>query len=314
MNATVSPQRALLVALGVSAAGVSLAGEGVVASVGETPIGAVVVLEKMKLMLALERARYGRGNVESVRGYIHQVLVRDALLANEASALKVGTEPLTRFRIERAMSRAVLRQVEREVGQPSQVSVEDVRTYYIAHKDQFESPEKIGVFRILLPTKAAASDAISRLKKRLTVDAFTKVAREESLDKATYLRAGSLGFVTPDGASNFVHVRAHKAVIDAAREVKDGELVPTPIAEAEHFAVVWRRGTVPATRVSIEGASEQIRQTLWRQRFELQSKARIESLRATNVKRVNDGLVAEMDPPKVEPPMVVRAPPTVSEE
>jgi peptidyl-prolyl cis-trans isomerase C len=162
----------------------------------------------------------------------------------------------------------------------------------------------------LLPTKAAATDAIARLKKKLTLDAFTKAAREESLDKATFLRAGSLGMVAPDGTSNFAHVRADKAVIDAARSVKDGELVPTPVAEGEHFAVIWRRGTVAATQVSLEAASDEIRQTLWRQRFELKSKARIDSLRAANVKRVNDGLVAEMDPPRMAPPMVVRNAPS----
>jgi peptidyl-prolyl cis-trans isomerase C len=307
-------QQAILCAAGVVSLG--LAGEalGVVARVGDSPIGAASVLEKMRPMLALERSRYGHSPAEAVRGYVDQVLVRDALFANEASSLKVGREPLTRFRMERAMSRAVLRQVETELGRPSQVLTEEVRAYYVAHKEQFSSPEKIGLFRILLPTKAAAIDAISRLKRKLTVEAFTKIAREESLDKATYLRAGSLGMVAPDGASTFVHVRADKAVIEAARSVKDGELVLSPVAEGEHFAVVWRRGSVPEARISLEASTDQIRQTLWRQRFEQRSKEQIDSLRVANVKRVNDGLVAEMDPPKVPPPMVVRSVPVPAEE
>ncbi len=300
--------------LSVASVGVASDLSGVVARVGQSPIGASIVQQKMRAMHLLERERYGENPEKAVRGYVERVLVRDALLGNESTARSLNADPLTRFRVERALSRGLLREVERQLGEASNISVEDARAYYASHAAQFSSPEKIGLFRILLPTRAAAVEAITKLKKKLTLDAFTKIARDESLDKATYLRAGSLGLVAPDGVSDYVHVQADKAVIDAARSVRDGELVPTPIAEGDHFAVVWRRGTVVARQVSFETATEEIRRTLWRQRFELRSKELIESLRATNVKRVNDALVAEIDPPKVEPPMVVRGTQPLPEE
>ncbi len=298
----------------LSVASVSMASgvDGVVARVGDTPIGASVVSAKIATMHSLERTRYGENAERAVHGYIEHVLVRDALLANESKG--VESDPLTRFRIERALSRGVLRDVERQLGPPSNISVDDVRAYYVSHADQFSSPEKLALFRILLPNKQVAVDAIARLKKKLTLEAFTKLARDESLDKATHLRAGSLGFVAPDGASSFVHVQVDRAVVEAARGVKDGELVATPISEGDHFAVIWRRGTVVATQVSLDAATEEIRQTLWRQRFELASKTFIDAQRSSNVKRVNDTLVTEIDPPKVEPPMVVRGTQPIPEE
>jgi peptidyl-prolyl cis-trans isomerase C len=79
--------------------------------------------------------------------------------------------------------------------------------------------------------------------------------------------------------------------VKAAQSVKDGELVAQPVAEGSGFAVVWRRGTVPANKRSVEESSAQIRAALFRERTESGEKKLIDDLRAKNVKEINAGLL-----------------------
>jgi peptidyl-prolyl cis-trans isomerase C len=109
------------------------------------------------------------------------------------------------------------------------------------------------------------------------------------------MRGGNLGFVGPDGASNEAGVKVDVAIVKAAQSVKDGELVAQPIAEGSGFAVVWRRGTVPANKRSVEESSAQIRAALFRERTESGEKKLIDELRAKNVKEVNAGLLGVIE-------------------
>jgi hypothetical protein len=60
--------------------------------------------------------------------------------------------------------------------------------------------------------------------------------------------------------------------------------VPDPVAEGSHWAVVWRRTTVAATKRTYEDVSAQIKTTIYRERTEANEKKVIEDLRASKVK------------------------------
>ena len=72
--------------------------------------------------------------------------------------------------------------------------------------------------------------------------------------------------MSADGVSNEAGVRVDPTLVKAAGAVKDGELVPHPVPEGASFAVVWRRGTVPASKRTVEESSAQIRAALFRDR------------------------------------------------
>jgi len=84
-------------------------------------------------------------------------------------------------------------------------------------------------------------------------------------------------------------------LVKAAQAVKDGELVPQAVVEGASFAVVWRRGTVPANRRSVEESAAQIRAALFRERTETAEKRLIDDLRTQNVKEVNEGLLGVIE-------------------
>ena len=129
-------------------------------------------------------------------------------------------------------------------------------------------------------------------KKDATVSNFNALAREHSIDKATNMRGGNLGFLSPDGTSNEPGLKVEVDVVKAVQKVKDGELVPEPVAEAGNFAVVWRRGTVAPSKRSIEDVTGQIKDTLFRERVDKATQKLLDDLRAKDVKDVNESLLA----------------------
>src|SRR5690606_33300409 len=76
------------------------------------------------------------------------------------------------------------------------------------------------------------------------------------------LRGGDVGFVQPDGKTDVPRVRVPPALFEAAAAVNDGEFVAEPVPEGEHFAVVWRRGSLPAVQSSAAAEAPRIRRLL----------------------------------------------------
>lgn len=98
--------------------------------------------------------------------------------------------------------------------------------------------------RILVPDPLLAHELLSQLQP-LDPKRWQALARQHSVDRATYLRAGDLGFVDPSGQTHRPQVRVASALYHAAMAVADGELVPAPVPEGRAWAVVWRRGSRP---------------------------------------------------------------------
>jgi peptidyl-prolyl cis-trans isomerase C len=167
-----------------------------------------------------------------------------------------------------------------------------VRRYYDENRAHFDSPERINVWRILLASRAEAEKILAEAKREPTIAKYNELAREHSIDKATNMRGGNLGFLGPDGVSNEAGVKVDPALVKAASGVADGAFVPEPVAEGGNYAVVWRRATVPATRRTVDDASAQIKTTLYRQRTEAAEKKTIDDLRAANVKHVDEAPLA----------------------
>lgn len=148
------------------------------------------------------------------------------------------------FDTARALTAALGRAIEREVGTPS---AEQLARFRAEHVREFERPERIRIFRILLADRAAAVTLLRSLGKDTKPDDFRKIAREQSIDGATKERGGDLGFVWPDGTTDVPELRADAALYAAAAKAKDGEFVAEPVPEGTAFAVIWRRGTLAAS-------------------------------------------------------------------
>ncbi len=234
---------------------------------------------------------FGASREAVARAYVEQVLARDLVLAAGSEKRGLDKELPTKQLLERALSSATLRKSRSAYPSAAAIPMEDVRRYYDENRSRFDSPERINLWRILCKTREEAVTVLETARREPTIAKYNDLARDHSIDKATNMRGGNLGFVGPDGASNEAGVKVDPALVKAAQAVKDGEIIPQPVAEGSWFAVVWRRGTVPANKRSVEESSAQIRAALFRERTETNEKKLIDDLRAKNVKEVNAGLL-----------------------
>ena len=238
-----------------------------------------------------QMATFGTSREAVARAYIEQVIIRDLVLGAGAEQRGLDKQLPTSQLVARALSSAALRKTRSAYPSAAAIPMDDVRRYYEENRSRFDSPERINLWRILCKTREEAATVLEAARKESTIAKYNDLAREHSIDKATNLRGGNLGFVGPDGASNEAGVKVDPALVKAAQTVKDGELVPLPVPEGSGFAIVWRRGTVPPNRRTVEESAAQIRAALFRERTETSEKKLIDELRAKNVKDVNQSLL-----------------------
>ncbi len=267
--------------------------------VGTRDVTVGEVEDRMAQVPTFQLRTFGKDDAEIRRAFVDQVIIPDALWAQGASARHVDVQVPTRFDLDRARAQSTLRAMKARLGPPQSVSMDDVQAYYDKNKARYDAPERYQIWRISCATREEAQSVIAEAKKDATVPHWNKLARDHSLDKATYLRGGNVGFVTLDGQSNETGLKIDPAVARAASTVKDGELVSDPVAEGSGFAVVWRRGTVGASHRSVTEVKEQIQWAILRQREEDEKKKLLSDLRAKNVKEYNPEILTgiEVAPP-----------------
>jgi peptidyl-prolyl cis-trans isomerase C len=251
-------------------------GHEVVATVGTTEITASALEQRLKSIPDFQLATFGKTPNEQKRNFLEQVVVKEVLLAEGAKAQKLDETPEARERAEAALRGARLNLLKEELA----VTPGEVTAFYVENHDRFDSPERIAIYRILCLTREEAASVIVEAKRDTTLAHWNELARERSIDKATSLRGGNLGFLAADGTSSEPSVRVDPALFAAAARAKDGELVSEPVKEGYAFAVVWRRGTVPAMHHSIEEETTAIRQILVRKKLEDGTRALLKQLRA----------------------------------
>jgi peptidyl-prolyl cis-trans isomerase C len=262
----------------------------VVAHVGPTRTITVGELEdRLAVLPAFQRATFGADAAAVRHAFLEQVLVPEALEALGAEADRLGEALPASRAIERARSQATVRAVRARIGPASAISAADVQKYYDANRGRYDTPERLQIWRILCKTKDEAQAVLDAARKDATPKTFGDLARDHSLDKGSRLRAGNLGFIGPDGMSSEPDVLVDVALVHAAQGVRDGDLVAAPVPEGEYFSVVWRRGTIAATKRTVDQASAQIRDALWKARVKEETDALVASLRKAKLRDLSEG-------------------------
>ena len=267
--------------------------------VGARDITVGEVEDRMAQVPPFQLRTFGANDDEIRRNFVAQVIVPDALWAQGASARHLDTQIPTRFDLDRVRAQATLRALRARLGSPESVPMSDVQAYYDKYKSRYDAPERIQIWRISCATREEARTVLAEAKKDPTVTHWDKLTREHSLDKATYLRSGNVGFVAADGTSNEAGLRIEAAIPKAAQAVRDGEFVPDPVPEGTGFAVVWRRGTVGASHRTVDDVKAQIQWSILRQKEEDEKKKLVDDLRKKNVHEENPELLSGID---VAPP------------
>jgi peptidyl-prolyl cis-trans isomerase C len=285
--------------------------QAVVARVGQNEITVESVEQRMKAMPDFQLATFGDTPDKVRRAFLDQVMVKDALFSEGAKSKKLEEDPFVRDQVDQALRKARLVSLKSEIN----ITPADVAAFYADNLMRFVSPARVAVFRILCATRDEAAAVLSQAKSLGGLQRWNDLAREHSIDKATSFRGGNLGFLAADGSSSEVSVKTDPALFAAANRVKDGELVPEPVAEGKSFAVIWRRGSTAPIKRTIDEEESAIRQVLVRKKLEDATAALLKKLRDDRKVEEFPQLVdiVEVDPagevgPKKRPGVAPRRP------
>jgi peptidyl-prolyl cis-trans isomerase C len=253
--------------------------ELVVARVGKITLTAAQVNRRMAEVPPFRLRELGDSPEAIRRAFIDQVLVPELLLIQEAEARGLPQRPELAERIKGTLRSALLADLRKEAAETS-VTEDDVKAFYQANIAKFVAPQKVALWRILVGTEAEAKAIIAEVGATPDPKKWAELARAKSTDKASAMRGGNLGLVEPDGETGQRGVKVDKALVEAAKAVKDGDLVPEPVREGDGFAVLWKRQTMrPVTR-SLESERAGIRQLLAQERVQAVAAELLTRLRA----------------------------------
>jgi peptidyl-prolyl cis-trans isomerase C len=274
-----------------SSPGESARRSAVVVRIGEREVTVGEVESRLAAVPRFQLSTMGDTADAIRRKFLVEVIVPEVLLAIGAEKQHIDQDGVVRHNIERALANATMRAIKGQIDPPDSIPMDQIRKYYTENASKFDTPERFAVWRILCATREDALAVIDAAKASLTVDTFTKLARQHSIDKATSMRAGNLGFVDREGNSNEAGLKVDPAIAKAAASVKDGQLVLTPVLEGQGFAVVWHRGTVAAVRRTTEEAAPQIREAIYRERVDDADQGLIAQLRSQRLTEFNDSVL-----------------------
>jgi len=254
--------------------------------------------DRLAALPPFQRATFGATPDAVRREFLLSVLIPESLFALGASAEKLDEQLPAAFEAERVRSRSTVRAIRERLGPESAIPMADVQAYYDANRDRYDTPERLQVWRILCKTQEEAQGVIDAAKKDPTPKTFGDLARDHSADKASNLRAGNIGFINPDGSSSEPGLKVDPADVHALQGVKDGQIVPTPVKTPDGYDVLWRRGSIPANKRSVDDVAAQIRDTVWKQRVKDETDKLVASLRAAHLKDYDEA-------PLTDPSLVI---------
>jgi peptidyl-prolyl cis-trans isomerase C len=282
------PLMSRLVSLGIAAALTSVVATPSANPADDDPIvvrAGTAVLRSRDVERRLARLpRYqldalGRTPDEARRRFVDSVLVPELLYAEAARERQLQDAPWLRARIREVYHRALRDRLLADSLAEQPITEGDVQAHFEAHRSDFQSEERLLLWRILVDDEALARRILAEARGAGGPERWKQLAREHSRDVATHLRGGELGFVGPDGRTDVPQVRVDPALYAAAQPLADGALAPEPVREGDHYAVVWRRGTRPAQGRALDEVRPFIMDVLERQRAFSALSRLLESLR-----------------------------------
>lgn len=277
-----------------------------IVTVGPASMTQADVSRRIAALPSYQLARYGSTPEEIKKRFVNEVLVPELLFGEEGLRRKLDQAPAMTDKRRDALRDAVDRAVREESLVKQPVTAEEIKKYFEDNKTRYETPKRIRVWRVQVADEATAKDLIAQAKGTDGTKRWSDFSREKSLDKATSQRNGDLGFVRADGTTDVPRVVVDKSVFGAVDKVADGTIVATPLHEGDRWSVLWRRGSVEATKRTIEEESPSIRQILERRRADTARQELLANLRKEKLTEVHPELLSNIDaqafgPPKREP-------------
>lgn len=263
----------------------------IVARVGARTISAADVSRRIAQIPPFQLRAFGKTPDEVRRAFVEKVMVREALLAQAAVDAKLAERDEVAERVRGVLRNAMLSRVRADAGSAAPISDAEVKHYYEANAVKYHAPERVQIWRIQVAKREEAVALLAELKKDPTPKRWNELAREQSIDRATNLRGGNLGFVAPDGTTSEAGIKVDASILAAVNGAKDAELLAAPVQDGERWSVLWRRQSMKAVDRGLDMEAPLIRPILAHERGETKARALVEKLRADFVTDLNPDVV-----------------------
>ncbi len=186
--------------------------------------------------------------------------------------------------------------IQREVAGRVMLDTQQVRDYYLEHREEFDRPEQVGLREILVSTQGLSGDDLAAKEKKLQEalekirkgDRFEEVARAYS-DSPTASDGGNLGSFEPEKLS--------AAIREVVGKLRDGG-VSDPLRTQQGWLVLQLVNHTAAGLQPFEAVEEEIRQKLYYDQVQPALRDYLSQLRRENYVYVAPGYV---DTGAVEP-------------
>ncbi len=284
-----------LSALSLALASASAFGAGAdaapVVRAGPETADAAAVARAVHRVPAFQLAELGGDDAARRRAVVERLLGPELQAAAEARARGLDKRPRTADRIRELYSRAMDAQLARDTAAQQPVAAADVQKYFDEHRERFETPRRIRIWRILVHDEELAKKIIAESQGALGPAKWRNFARDNSLDAATKFRDGDLGFVRADGSTETPQLRVDPALFAAVDKLADGQIVPEPLPVQAGIAVVWRRGSLPPITRTVAQESSAITTLLTRERLEAARRNLLVELRKQRLRALDTQLL-----------------------
>jgi peptidyl-prolyl cis-trans isomerase C len=272
-----------------------------VLSVGSEQVDAAAVARAFGHVPAFQLGELGADDTARRHAVVERLLAPELQGAAEAKARGLDKRPRTADRIRELYARAMDAELARQTAEQQPVSDADVQKYFDDHRDRFETPRRIRIWRILVNDEELAKKIIAESQGAGGPARWRNFARDSSLDAATKLRDGDLGFVRPDGSTETPQLRVDPALFAAVDKLLDGQIAPEPLKVQAGIAVVWRRGSLPPINRTVAQEAPAIRTVLTRERLEAARKNLLVELRKQSLKAFDTQLLETLPDSMFEP-------------
>lgn len=267
----------------------------VVAKVGAVTITAADLERRLAAVPPFQLRSLGGTPAEIKRAFLERVMVREALLSQGAAERGIPERDDVKERIRGVLRGAMLARLRADAANANRIDEDEIKTYYQANAAKFHSPERVALWVIATEKREEAVALLKDLRADPTPKHWSDVARAHSVDGATAMRGGNLGFVSPDGTTSEPGLKVSRAILDAADKVKDTEIVPEPVEDAHRWMIVWRRQTMKPVDRPVELEAGSIKQMLVRMRTDARIKDTLASLRKQHLGEHNPDLLDLFD-------------------
>jgi hypothetical protein len=265
-------------------------GDPVALTVGRRRLTASELERQLSRVPAFQLAALGSAD-QAVRRWADAALVPELLYEQEAAAVGLLSDAQVQDRMRAVLAETLVLELERQLERSRPVTDQEMRRRFEQEEASRRIPRRIRLLRILLDDQGRAKKLIEETRGASGLIRWADRARELSLDQATRMRAGDLGFVRPDGSTDVPGLRVDPGLFAAADRVMDGELVGVPVAEAGHFAVIWRRGSLPEQKPIYARDAPALRQSIARARVASELSLLVGELRKNRVIILAESLV-----------------------